>query len=1348
MPSPRSSANTSFSLILSDNKELLRAYVVQLAPQSFVAWSPYFFRILRRQARQLRSHLDLADDVISTLYDPRGQMNISAIYSLANITDWGLFQLYGGRAIMPTAEAAILAAERGSARLITALKGRYRQSVIEPLRTEEATAYYRHLLSCSFTAAMLGQAVRRAAPAMTSTDGVGQLVAADAQEQIETVVAGMEDAPFATQTILDPFSALEIHTTLQRTATELSRFASMVKGSEGVNISISPGVLMTPLSGVVQQDSRSTGISHVDRRSALEEQARELSASRSQGVTDWERQQQTRETFQGHTDTSYAAGAHIAENISEREDARVALERDYAERYSMSRSYNGVEEGVLRDTTTRAAEQDGTRNSQTQEQGALNAHDSIDEATAGYRSGSGTRNDNMNYSYGESGTFGSSRTYGGTYHEATTDRFGGGTIDLTQSTFNGQTAEQGGQQIQEDFTRSGEQNTTEQTFQDTQRANETIQSQQGVNIFGMLAAGQSQEAQHIGDIVQSSADQQTNASGDATTNRTVDGEQAQQGGRTTLESNMQQGFQGNEHNRTWNGSEYSGGSEWRSGGGSRNTSTAYSYGESYGDQHHTDRDSARTWDSGVAQQMGWQQAVTERAQGEQSFIKSYGGAYSEAGTREGHLSQQDHIISERDIARTTDRQETGWRSEDVSGNMARQQAETGDMTMRQAVVGTAEGYANSQVALQSGETGSFAGSSVATTRGYMGPGGSGMFLGLSISRQTLDAQREILANLLLQQRDRLLAGLDTGFFLSQTVLMAPNAQTLERLIGAALAAWREEQVVVPLTALRGDEGLWTSSLAFSIDPRREDGPFDTFAFAQGLTSNEIAPLVHPVRIEGKGGVSTTLRAWPDVLGLGRSAGELEWGLQISPSTSETTDLVYRVGRGRLMHLLVVGSSGSGKSNSALWIAAQIINRIREDDQGRPLPVPQSGPMRVLVPDGRPAMGITVFDPTGEWRRMAQFVLNDEFRFYSLTDPDFHNLGFNPVAIPSDFIEPKDWIAVFSKRWALAYATGATGVSLMRRALRELYEAHDVFDHPENSQQLTLGDLYTVAQGVFEEMQRNRQIDNISPGILKRILDKMEEFQPGGLHFETFGQPGSANVEQWLWPYGVTILEGDFGDDEMLKSFIMGLLGMATYRHAASKYKDQIKQQGTLAVRRHLLVFEEAHVVMASGDKTEAESAVEKTAGLWDDLADRGRKFGLYLMVLAQHWEGLPEGILGSAKLVVAQGVNTLKDAEAAVAALGIRPGRSAIDDVTQVLDRLLDMPVGVGICKLKRLPKQQEDEQKPVAVLFPDISMVEPPTDGQLDYLLTHAVRLAQQQRASWQLVKGAFLPQPATLVK
>ena len=35
MQSPRSSVNTSFSLILSDNKEFLRAYVVQLAPQPF-----------------------------------------------------------------------------------------------------------------------------------------------------------------------------------------------------------------------------------------------------------------------------------------------------------------------------------------------------------------------------------------------------------------------------------------------------------------------------------------------------------------------------------------------------------------------------------------------------------------------------------------------------------------------------------------------------------------------------------------------------------------------------------------------------------------------------------------------------------------------------------------------------------------------------------------------------------------------------------------------------------------------------------------------------------------------------------------------------------------------------------------------------------------------------------------------------------------------------------------------------------------------------------------------------------------------------------------------------------------
>ncbi len=1350
------SSADNFQLILSDNKEHLRAYVVRLASGQFVAWSPYFLRVLRKNARTLRSHLDLADDVVSTLYDPQGERNTSAIFSLANVPNWGLFQLYGGRALAPSLEAAVALAEQGSARLISALKGRFRQSNGGPLEVEEATAYYRHLLACRCTAAMIGQPVRRVAASAAGADGVGQLIAADAQEQLETIVAGLEDVPFALQVTIAPYAAQEINALLQMTARELSRFASLVKGSDSLSISISPGSLLTPIGGTIRQDQRSTGISRVERLSALEEQAHQLEAGRSQGQSDWQRQQQSQEHFNSHTETQYAAGAHITEHSKEHEQAQVHLDRTYAEQYQAHKTYNGVENSVLRDTTQRSSEQQGTRHTDTGEQGSLNAHDSISEATSGNRSGSGNRNETNQYSFGESASFGSSKSWGGSEHEQSSSQFAGSGGEQTSGGYQAADSRSGTGQEQSTYQRAGESNAGGDGVRMETHASQELSARAGAQVGGTVpglggawvSGEQTQVAGQRGQSYEARDHETVQSSGQAGERHQTGETTVSTGARTSDQDYQRNGQESNAQQRSWGGSESISGTEYRSGGGTRTDNVSYGYNEAYSDQHHTDRDSNRTWDSQVAQNVAFQQQSQEASRGVQSMVKSYSGFLDETGTRQGQLTQDDRIATDREISRETDRSESGWRSESQAGDIAKQQTEQGQMSMQQAVMSDAESYARRSSAQLAGETGSFAGSGLTTTRGVMGPGGAGVFAGLSFSRQTMDAQRELATLLFQQQRDRLFAGLNTGFFRVQSVLMAPEPLILERLVGAALSAWREEEVAVPLTARSGDEALWDRAVRFDLDERVEDNPLEPKAYSQGLTSNELAALVHPLRVEGKGGVSATLRPFPSCLGLVRGQGELELGLEISPTTSETTDLVYRLAGRDLMHMLLVGASGSGKSNAAIWIVSQIVNRLREvPETGMPLPVALTGPLHIDVPAGRPALGVTVFDPTGEWRRLASMVLTNEFHFFSLTDPHFCPLGFNPVAIPSPYITPKDWISIFAKQWALNYATGGTGMALVQRSLRLLYEEHGVFQNPAQSANLTLDHLYQKAKELLEELQKSRQ-DNISPGILKRIVDKLEEFTPGGLHYENFGQPGAPDLERLLWPYGVTVVEGAF-KDEMLKGFIVGLLGAATFNHSAGKYEAQIKLHGTLNVRRHLFVFEEAHVVMKSGDKTtEAQAAVEQTAGIWDDIADRGRKYGQILMTAAQHWLGLPEGVVGSAKIVIAQGINTMEDAKAAVAALGIRPGTGAMDEVTQVIDQLLDMPVGVGICKRKRLPKSREDEQKPVACLFPDISSIEPPTDGQLAYMLAHAAQLTQQQRETWELVRSGFTPQGHTLLK
>lgn len=1321
-----SNAN-SLQLALSADQEHLRAYVAPLAGGRYVAWAPAFFRVLRRPARQLRSHLDLTDDVVSTLYDPQGQANATAIYSLANVPERGLMQLYGGRAVAASQDAAVAQAERASARLLTALRGRYRQSVINPLTTEEATAYYRHLLACACTAAFLGQPVRRMTGAAVGSDGVGQLVTADAQEQLETIVAGLEDAPFVLQTILEPYSALDIRTLLERTAQELSRFASLVKGSEGLTISLSPGTLVTPVSGVLRQETHSTGISHVEQRAALEEQAHRLEAEQAHGQTGWERQQQSQEQFQGHTDTAYAAGAHVDEHVSEHETARVALERDYAEQYQAHREYSGAEHGVVHDTTQRAATQTGTRHTDTGEQGTLHAHDSSDESTSGYRSGSGSRAESEAYSFGESAT------YGGSYHESTQRTFAGGGAEQSGAHYQSAEYSAGTQGSEQQYARRGESDVQGAGAQMQTVAEKTVEGEARggamVPIFGGAQVRGSESTGERGALTESRQQERLTAAGETTAQEHTTGAEVGGGARTQDSEYQRSGQEQSGGDQSWSGSEY------RSGGGTRSSNTAYSYGESYTDQHHTERDSARTWESRVAQDAAWRQTTQDRAAGVQTYDRAVSGVMDESGSRAGHLSQVDATVADRDLTRATDRREAGWRSEDQSGQVARQQTESGDLTMRQAQLAESESYSRRAAGSVSGETGSFAGTGTTTVRGFTGPTGGGIYAGLAVTRQTLDAQREIIARTLEQQKERLRIGLDTGFFRCQTVLMTPDEWLLERLAGAALAAWREEDVVIPAFVRAGDELLWQHALHFSLDPRPSGSVFGDLLHGQGLTTNEIAPLVHPVRVEGRGGVSTTQRPWPAILGMTNQPGEVELGRQISPTTGQTTDCIYRLARNDLLHLVAVGASGSGKSNSALWTISQMLNRWREDPAtGQPQPVPTTGGWHTVVPDGRPAVGVTVLDPTGEWRRLAQFVLNDEFHFYSLTNPHFHGLGFNPVAIPSPYITPAAWISILSKRWALAYATGGGGVALLRRVLRELYTAHAVFTHPEYSQRLTLSEVYAQGQQVLAELLKLRQVDSISPGILKRILDKMEEFLPGGIHYAAFGQPGYAPVEQWLWPYGVTVIEGDFGDDEQLKLFIIGLLGMAMYQHAAGLYGATL-QAGQSYLRPQLIVFEEAHVVMSGREPTETEAAVEKTAGLWDSLADRGRKLGLVYWALAQHWLGLPEAIVSAAKIVVAQALNTLDDAKAASAAVGIRPGSSAMDEVTQLQDLLLALPVGVGVVQRKRLTKEELEEgagAAPVAVQFPNLALVQPPNNAQLDYLLTNAAALTQRQRQSW----------------
>lgn len=507
--------------------------------------------------------------------------------------------------------------------------------------------------------------------------------------------------------------------------------------------------------------------------------------------------------------------------------------------------------------------------------------------------------------------------------------------------------------------------------------------------------------------------------------------------------------------------------------------------------------SARFDDMGIASQI---QSVTHRqsvegytdsnAQAQQSleqYSKAFAGTYAEAGTRLGHLQTDALIQREAESAaqfqRSTAQQTTG---EGVSGREGTQRA-VNDGTLAQ---GTTQSASERELSLGTGQTATTAGGASVTqgasrliASGFTAGGSPSLVAGMGLSRVTYDEQKAALARLLATQADRLTRGQTGGMYLAHVYLGAQNGADLDALGRALVAALREDEVVQPIQIRRFDPAT-TSRLhrhQLALTPWRvgdDIHPLEPEALATVLTADEMGALVHPLRIDGMGGISTTVDALPTGLATPANLrGQMMWGRVVSPTNGRVTETEYRVGAESLMHLTLVGGSGSGKSNSAMHILGQVFT-IRESSAGQA------------------AIGATVFDPTGEWRRMARLVPDaGEFRFYSLTDPACHPLLFNPLRVPSPHISPGAWAEMVAKRWALAYATGSTGYYAIKSAILRIYQDKGVIDPKtgatrwQASADISIADLYAFLDETRSEKAKARSKADISIGVIDRILEK-------------------------------------------------------------------------------------------------------------------------------------------------------------------------------------------------------------------------------------------------------------------
>ncbi|HOU12814.1 MAG TPA: hypothetical protein PKZ84_06830 [Anaerolineae bacterium] len=1335
MNNTNTNTNT-FSMTLTPDGASLHAYAWAL-PDGWRAWSPHALRILRKPYRHARTHLELTDDVVSSLYDPQGARNTAAAFGLANVPELGLVQVYGGLATAETQEKAVQAAALNSARLVAALQGRFRQSRFTLLSGDEAAALYRHLWDCHYTASLIGQMVPRLAPGMGSGHGINQLVTTDAQEQLEVIAAALAGEPFAVLTLAHPLHALDIRRMLTDTAQALSYFASKVKQSESANVSAVLPLFLNPVAVFSEQTHRATQVTRADQSLRTEQNAHRLAAGQSDSVSAYRRETASHEAHQGQENTGYYEKQHVSEQVNEHEEAQVSLERDYADRYSLSRSYSGSEAGVVQTQGARDATQQGNRQQHTDETGNLHSAESINERVSGVRSGAGSRSSVENFSVGERYSGGSSRAWEGGYNEQTERSFSGAGNEHSEGGY--QQSETGASSVysSEGFDRSTESNVQGDGAQMQTYADQGVEGNLAPRIFG-IGGGETMEAGERGNMYESRDHEIAQAEGNLDTTRDTQQSTVTAGFEQSDNAYERSGNQQEALGQTWQGNETVQTAEWRSGGGVRSSQVAYGYSEAYQDASHTDREAQRAWESAVDQDTAWQQATRDGYQGVEHFARTFSGSYAETGQRSGHLSQQDVIVADRALQRETNRVVNGFRSETFDGYRDSQEQIDGAEARQEAMIGEGREYVQAQAAEQVGATVANAGRTQVTTRGVMGPSGGSLVAGLAFGRQIVDTQRDLVAQLLDQQVRRLSAGLDTGLFLTQVTLLAPDESRLERLAAASIAAMREENVVVPVAARAGDETLWQRAITLDFDERAEDaGPFDTLRHAQTLTANELSALVHPIRISD-GTISASLDAWPEDLSHRRTQGEIALGTVLDVNLQPDPNNVHRFRADELMHAVIVGDSGSGKSNSALWFVSQVVNTLRQDEHGIPISAPITGPVRTGAAGGTPRIGVTVFDPTGEWRKLGLLIPSKDLQYYSLygqgsavetfdsptgaTGIALPLLQFNPLRIPSPYLHPAKWAAAFAKHWLLAYPAGATGFHQLKGAVLDAYRAAGVIEEDgrvylDRSANLCMEDLHKALVSRFAALSADRS-DTITAGVVKRIIDKLEEFLPKGVYWRAFGQPGGTTVTEWTAPDKATVITGKFGDDGPLKQFIIGLMVSGIYQHADERYEHYLRQGRPIP--QHLLFVEEAHVVMRSdaSSQTEIAQAIGEDAGLWNNITDRGRKLGLYLWTSAQHWEPLPSGVVTSSSIAIIQKVSTVKDAEIAVSKAGRLPGKTSLDDYSKWTLSVLNMPTGVGYVRRTRKTLSQESEMEIFPVQFVDISGIVPPADTELEMIV------------------------------
>jgi len=1305
-----------------------------------------------KKFRELSSLMKIHDDILSGFW----HRDINFINVICNILQppLGLLFLYGVQEVAQDLETAKQMARNSYYSVIQTFRGSMPQIRIKDLTREEADWLREKMFNMEYLQVVRGIPLNKVNAGYGTEDSImGDSSTSDAEEQNEEFIRGMSDKEFVMLTLATPIDNESLHTWLSNTADELSVWQSEMQGTKGINAGISmPMVFMSNLGSAMSENtSVSEGMSQAEGFSQGESVGfnESNSFSQSQGSTFGESFTQTQgesfsqtESFaesqsqsisQGQTfsqsqsfsqSESIGSSESFSQNFGQSQNIGFSKNQGFSQNQSFSQSQNmsegfsqnqsfsqNMSEGYSQNQSFSQNSSSGLSYNQGRNQG-FSFGENLGQSSSQGGSFGFNKGLSENASFSENGSlsqnFGNSNNYG---------QSGGESIGNSSSFGNGYSSGAGNSDSLGVTNGSSQGNSF--------GVNGGMNGKVGVAGTGIGGSGGYSGGANWGDSTSVSGGSGVNSStgingsfGNGYTQGMNSGESWGQGQSNGMGFSQGTGFSngaGSSQGASFGGS-YSDGSSYgmsqgQSFGNSESMGQSFSNGRGFSSGQGVSQSFGQGMSTGqsVSTSKGMGQSMSQGQGTSQGFGRSTGfgtsmGQGRSMGTTHSQ-SQGQTIGSSQSVSQTSSQSVGTTHSKGVSKGQSFAESHGQSQSTSQSISkGTSTGVSQGKSASHSENQGtsynSGYGMGTSTTRATS----SSMALGPSISVnktvQWFDANKETLSEIVDSQRQRLKRAIQQGAYYVDVFVLTDSEES-KAAAGSLLrsAFWGKEVFPSPLQVVDPEDHvsshLMVHATAFSGCTIKEgiEDIIEGYRYTTILLPEEITSYIHTPRIE-MGGLRTLVENIPYFSVPKRDDGAIYLGKIINPETGLPSQMKYTLRESEMMHGLIAGASGMGKTKTALQYINEVVNNMR-----------------------LPAL---ILDWKQDWRVLKYLVEPERFEFFGLGPDSAVPIKMN-LFLPPDYVSPLDWRNKIIESLAIAFGLGNKQYGIMIEATSKLFWEYDIikfvdkFDKElskkrdgggililpsngfpkineewkENINNVTLADLYLQLKAEKEAVETFNLKDTY-----ESILTRLGYYASGELR-ELYAStdPNAYSISDLIKDDKVMVLEGE-GLDAVNKQFIIHLFAQGIFLYAKKRPKKQ----------EMLIVFEEAHQVIHDSKE---DIPLNIGEDVFEALMNESRGYGLYNLIIVQSPSMLPQNVVTNCSTIIAHKIGNADDAELLVKHFN----RDEKFDNRDIIRWLYRQPIGQAVVKTSKVFDAFDSEP---SLLQINLIPIEPPGDEEL----------------------------------